>query len=62
MITGFPTLLPLVAKPFNQFFKPSQLPEYTAFAKICATTLNQSQEPYSAVTGTQLPLGGEKQL
>ena len=32
MITGFPTLSPLVAKPFNQFFKPSQLPEYTAFA------------------------------
>ena len=29
---------------------------------ICATRLNQSQEPLSALIGTHLPLGGEKQL
>ena len=45
-------------------FKPSQLPsgEYATCATlICITWLNKSQEP-SALTGTHLPLGGEKQI
>ncbi len=60
MIIAPQTLLSLVNGPFISFLKPARPGEYTAFAaKYVAKSITWT---ISALTGTHLPLGDEKQF
>ena len=64
IIKALPTIVPVVTGPFNSFLKPSQLPwEYTACAaKYVANYMYLLTRTISVLTGTNLPMGVEKQV
>ena len=63
-LKALPTLLPLVTGPFNSTLKPFSAPwgVYSVCNKYALLQANLITRTISALTGTHLPVGGEKQL